>query len=51
MRGSCIGMDCDLYGHIIGIYRRSGKRGERKMGAVNEGKRREGEKGSVRMPD
>jgi len=47
----CIGMDCEMYGHIIGIYRRSGERG-RKVGAGKEGKgrgRRGGEK-IVRKP-
>jgi len=42
-----------LYGHIIGIYRRSGKRGGRKVWAGKEGKGRggkEGEKRSVRKP-
>jgi len=30
MCGSCIGIDYELYGHIIGIYSRSGERGGRK---------------------
>jgi len=34
MRGGCIGMDYELYGHIIGIYR-SGE--GRKVGAGKEG--------------
>jgi len=37
-----------LYGHIIGIYRRSGDRGERKVGAWKEGKRRVSKKGRER---
>ena len=40
MRGSCIGIDYERYGHILGVYRRSGERG-RKMGAGKEGKGRE----------
>jgi len=43
MRGRCIGMDYELYGHIIGIYRRSGKKGG-KVGAGKDGKER-GERG------
>jgi len=41
-----------LYGQIVGIYRRSGERGE-KEGGVGKGGKREGEKGkkgSVRKP-
>jgi len=51
MRGSCIGIDYERYGHILGVYRRSGERA-RKMGAGKEGKRREkkGEEKSVRKP-
>jgi len=42
-----------VYGHIISIYRRSGERGGRKVGAGKKGKRRgikRGDKGSVRKP-
>jgi len=28
----CIGMDCEMYGHIIGIYRRSEERQGRMVG-------------------
>jgi len=39
-----------LYGHIIGIYRRSGERGGRWGGEGGKRKGKEGEKGSVRKP-
>jgi len=39
MCGSCIGIDYELYGHIIGIYSRSGERGRRKVGTRKERKR------------
>jgi len=37
-----------LYGHNIGIYRRSGERGGRKVEAGKEGKRRGEEEGEER---
>jgi len=40
MCGSCIGIDYEQYGHIIGIYSRSGERGGRKVGTGKERKRR-----------
>jgi len=42
-----------LYGHIIGIYSRSGETGGRRLGTGKKGKRRgrkKGEKGSIRKP-